>query len=97
MSTTRETTDNLARWDSQDDPLAPLTERQRIALINLQESVSSLDLVSLKGSKDLLDDQQEKTTLSSQIDSYQDLMQAYTALEESYTSGNWKFHINFHY
>lgn len=78
----------MARWDSQDDPLAPLTERQRIALLNLQESVNSLDLVSLKDSNDLLDHQEEKSICTSQIDSYQDLMQAYTALEESYMSGN---------
>ena len=79
---------NLIKWDSTDDPLAPLTGCQRELLTNLEEEVTSLDIVTQS------DAPQSSSTIPAidssgsinRIETYQELLHHYTSLESRYTS-----------
>ena len=40
--------DNLVKWDSAKDPLAPLSNNQKLKLSSLEDEINSLDPVNLK-------------------------------------------------
>lgn len=79
---------NLIKWDSVDDPLAPLTGTQREFLSSLEEEVASLDPVN---HREIIEDSSQCGSVEceesmARIETYQELLHHYTSLENKYTS-----------
>lgn len=97
MSTLNIALDNLRKWENCDKPLAPLTKLQKNSIDILQEEISpstnhpsneDVDKLSTKVRYSVLkkDDDNDSCCCSDKIETYQELLQNYTALERRFTS-----------
>ncbi|XP_015609408.1 conserved oligomeric Golgi complex subunit 3 [Cephus cinctus] len=87
MAKSKSIPDNLIKWDVPEDPLAPLTDCQKEWLVSLQEEVSSLDVVTHECLPETLSQESDgNQTDVKRIETYQELLQCYTGLEERYMS-----------
>ncbi|XP_016845689.1 conserved oligomeric Golgi complex subunit 3 isoform X1 [Nasonia vitripennis] len=83
--------DNLVKWDLTDDPLAPLTADQKFKLALLADEIIALDPVNLKPSKDkalqnTISTESSVENAAERIESYQELLLCYSALEQKHMS-----------
>ncbi|XP_015519472.2 conserved oligomeric Golgi complex subunit 3 [Neodiprion pinetum] len=93
MSRTKSAPYNLTRWDNPEDPLAPLTPSQKKCLSVLQDEMLPADRPSNvtaphRKSKDDNEEKKEEKEMcySEKIETYQELLQNYTALEKRFMS-----------
>ncbi|XP_053994428.1 conserved oligomeric Golgi complex subunit 3 [Hylaeus volcanicus] len=71
---------NLTKWDLSEDPLAPLTDRQKDCLLSLEEELFSDSILTTDKQNDTVHIKDNEKSV--QIERYQDLLEHYAALEK---------------